>query len=826
MSAALYALGNFSVRHRYYVVAAWIALMVATALIANVVGKQTSNNLTLPGTGSTQAQDLLSDNLPNQANGTNPVVMKAPHGTLDAGANAKAVNATVSSLRKAPGVIKAVSPLSSQGSDALSKDKEIGYISLTLDQSPSDLTEDEANAIIDTETPATDAGLEVANGGYLGQAVSKPSTESSEAVGLAAAIVILLFTFGTATAMGLPIATAIVGLVTGLAAIGLLGHGIDVPTVGPTLGTMLGLGVGIDYALFIVTRHRGFMEQGHPVDEAAARAVGTAGGAVVFAGGTVVIALCSLAVAQIPIVSALGYSAAIVVLIAVITAVTLLPALLSILGQRIDALRVPFLRPPAHDHRPHGWARWARGVGKRPLCRPWSWASASCSCSRSRCSTCSSVSRTTARCPRRPRRGSRMTCCGRASGRASTGLPGRRGLRRKPGPQRPEEAQPGHPTTATAGAAGRRADDRAAGGPGSATGRGRRPRRSRRLQSQPPTKQEKQASQEEAFLKTTASDPRLVKLENQIGKTKGVKDVSPATLDKSGDTAVFTVIATTAPSADATEDLVRHLRAPVIPDALKGTTLTAYVGGQTAGYIDLADRISDKLPLVIATVLVLSFLLLLVAFRSIVVPLTAGLMNLLSVGAAYGILTFVFQEGHGATLIGLDGAIPIVSYVPLLMFAILFGLSMDYQVFLLTRIQEHYRENQDNHEAVVDGLAVSARVITSAALIMVSVYTSFILNGDPTVKQFGLGLAAAIAVDATIVRCLLVPAVMVMLGRANWWLPGWARPPAATGGDRGRRLLQGQGCRRGRRRIPAPRLKVAVRRDWVHSGRPPGSDDF
>ena len=294
------------------------------------------------------------------------------------------------------------------------------------------------------------------------------------------------------------------------------------------------------------------------------------------------------------------------------------------------------------------------------------------------------------------------------------------------------------------------------------------------VKSQPPTKQEKQADQQEAFLKTPASDPRLVKLENKIGKTKGVKDVSPAQLDKSGDTAVFTVTPTTPPSANATEDLVRTLRSPVIPGALKGTPLAAYVGGQTAGYIDLGDRISERLPLVIATVIVLSFLLLLIAFRSIVVPLTAGLMNLLSVGAAYGILTFVFQEGHGAKLLGLSGPSPIVSYVPLLMFAILFGLSMDYQVFLLTRVQEHYRETKDNHEAVIDGLAVSARVITSAALIMVCVYTSFLLNGDPTVKQFGLGLAAAIAVDATIVRCLLVPAVMVLLGRANWWLPGWA----------------------------------------------------
>jgi RND superfamily putative drug exporter len=773
MSAALYAIGGYCVRHRYAVIASWIVLMVATAAIANAVGKQTSNNLTLPGTGSTQAQDLLSDNLPNQANGTNPVVMKTAHGALDSGANAKAVKATADSLRKAPGVIKAVSPLSSDGSGALSKDKRIGYISLTLDQSPADLTEDEANEIIDAEAPATDAGFEVANGGYLGQAVSKPSTESSEAVGLAAAIVILLFTFGTATAMGLPIASAIVGLVTGLAAIGLLGHGIDVPTVGPTLGTMLGLGVGIDYALFIVTRHRGFMEQGHPVDEAAARAVGTAGGAVVFAGGTVVIALCSLAVAQIPIVSALGYSAAIVVGIAVITAVTLLPALLSILGKRIDSLRVPFLRPPAHDHRPHGWARWARGVGRRPvpamllgvgllvvLAIP--------------VLDLELGQQDNAQMPTSTQQRQSYDLLREGFGPGINGpfliavdfggSPAhndQKKLDQIEQQQQQQEQQAVQQVTAQLEAEGLPPDEAQS-------------EASQQVSSQPPTEQEKQASQEEAFLKTPASDPRLVKLENKIGKQKGVKDVSPATLDKSGDTAVFTVIATTAPSADETTDLVEHLRSPVIPDALQGTTLTAYVGGQTAGYIDLADRIADKLPLVIATVIVLSFLLLLVAFRSIVVPLTAGLMNLLSVGAAYGILTFVFQEGHGATLIGLDGAIPIVSYVPLLMFAILFGLSMDYQVFLLTRVQEHYRENRDNHEAVVDGLAVSARVITSAALIMVSVYTSFILNGDPTVKQFGLGLAAAIAVDATVVRCLLVPAVMVMLGRANWWLPGWA----------------------------------------------------
>jgi putative drug exporter of the RND superfamily len=773
MSAALYALGRFCVRRRYQVLVAWIALMIAVAVVANAVGKQTSNDLTIPGTGSTQAQDLLQDKLPNQANGTNPVVMEASSGTLDAGANATAVKDTVSALSKAPDVTKAVSPLSSEGSDALSKDKTIGYISLTIDVSSADLTEDQANAIIDTETPATDAGLKVANGGYLGQAVSKPSTESSEAVGIAAAIIILLFTFGTATAMGLPIATAIIGLVTGLSVIGLLGHGIAIPTVGPTLGTMLGLGVGIDYALFIVTRHRGFMEQGHDVQESAARAVATAGGAVVFAGGTVVIALCSLAVARIPLVSALGYSAAVVVLIAVITAVTLLPALLSILGTRIDSLRVPFLRPPAHDHRPHGWAKWARGVGSHatgamllgiailvvlaiPVLNLQLGQQDNGATSKST----------------QTRQAYDLLSKGFGPGingpfliavdfDGSPAHNDQKQLNQVTQQQQQQEQQAVDQTAAQLEAQGVPLDEAQS-------------EAEQEVQSQPPTKQEKQASQQEAFLKTTASDPRLVKLENKIGKTDGVKEVSPATLDKSGDTAVFTVIAKSAPSAQATEDLVRHLRSPVIPNALEGTTLTAYVGGQTAGYIDLADRIGERLPLVIATVIVLSFLLLLLAFRSVVVPLTAGLMNLLSVGAAYGILTFVFQEGHGAQLIGLDGAIPIVSYVPLLMFAILFGLSMDYQVFLLTRIQEHYRENEDNREAVVDGLAVSARVITSAALIMVSVYTSFILNGDPTVKQFGLGLAAAIAVDATIVRCLLVPAVMVMLGRANWWLPGWA----------------------------------------------------
>jgi len=771
VSAALYAIGRTCVRHRFVVLPVWIAILAATVLLANHFGRNTSNDLTLPGTGSTNAQDLLNGNLPNQANGTNPVVMQAPHGKLTSAANSKVVKDTVASLQKAPHVTKAMSPLSSQGSSYLSKDEKIGYIPVTVGLSQSELTEDQAQAIIDHEAPATDAHFQVGTGGYLGNAVSKPKVESSEVVGLIAAVIILIFMFGTLTAMSLPILTALVGVGSGLAAIGLLGHGISVPTVGPTLGTMLGLGVGIDYALFIVTRHKGFMEQGFPVEEAAARAVATAGGAVVFAGGTVVIALVSLAVAQIPLVSALGYSAAVVVAIAILTAITLIPALLAIMGKRIDSLRVPFIKPPPHDHRPHGWARWARFIGRVPI-PAMLVAVAILLVLAIPVLHLELGQQNNAQMPK-------STTVRQAYDLLRKGFgPGVNGpllmavdfgsdpahndqqkLNQLKSQQQKSEQQAVQQTTAQLEAQGvppAQAQSEA----------------EQQVKSQPPTKKQKKAQQQEAFLKTKASDPRLVHLQNKIGKTSRVKGVSPADLDKSGSTASFTAIPTTAPAADATTDLVNHLRDTVIPNADKGTTLTTYVGGQTASYIDLASRISDKLLLVIAVVIALSVILLLIAFRSIVVPLTSAIMNLLSVAASYGVLTFVFQDGHGASLLGVDGgATPIVSYVPLLMFAILFGLSMDYQVFLLSRMREHYEESGDNHEAVVDGLAVSARVITSAALIMVSVYTSFILNGQPVVKEFGLGLAAAIAIDASIVRCVLVPSVMVLLGKRNWWLP-------------------------------------------------------
>jgi RND superfamily putative drug exporter len=728
---------------------AWIAVAVAISLVANSVGRETSNNLSLPGTNSTAATDLLDAKLPKQANGTNPVVLEAPQGQkLTSSSNRKAVDDTVKSLERNRYVRSATSPLSREGKDALSKDERIGYISVLLTIGPDDIDVDQANEVIDAADPASDAGLTVAVGGYLGEEVSKPDTRTSEVVGIVAAIIILLFAFGTAAAMPLPIVTALLAVVTGLSVVGLLGHVIDVPDVGPTLGIMIGLGVGIDYSLFIVTRHRGFLAQGLPVDESAARAVATSGSAVLFAGGTVVIALCSLVLAGIPLVSAMGLAAAVVVVVAIAAALTLLPAILGILGSRIESWKVPFLRTPAHDHRPHGWARWAHGVARHP------WLAM----------LASIVALVVLALPTLD-----LELGAQDDGELPKGTEARQAydlLSRGFGPGYTGplliavdfDGDPAHPD--------RKKLDQV-------KYQQQQAQQAAALGEPVSSSQQRQLAQQEAFYKSTASDPRLVKLENKVSKTSDVKLVSTAKVNKSGSAAVFTATANTAPAADRTEDLVRELRSTVIPDAVQGTSLTAYVDGETAGYIDLATKISDKLLSVIAIVVGLAFVLLLIAFRSVLVPLTSALMNLISVAASYGMLTAIFQKGWGAELIGLDGPVPIASYVPLIMFAILFGLSMDYQVFLVTRIHEHYEKTKDNLNAVVDGLAVSARVITSAALIMVCVFGSFILDADVIVKQFGVGLAVAIAIDATIVRCVLVPAVMVRLGRANWWLPGW-----------------------------------------------------
>ena len=366
VTGPLYAIGRFCSRHHWPTIAVWLVLAVGLVIVGQSVESRTNDNLTLPGTDSTAATELLEDNLPEQAYGNNPLVIKSSGEKLTAPKASAAVGKTVKQLEGMKDVISAISPLSPQGAPFLSKDRKIGYIPVYLSVGPGELTADEAQGVLDAGKPAEEAGLETSVGGYVGQQLSKPSTEVSEAIGLTAAVIILLIAFGTATAMVLPIFSAIIGLACALSVMRLLENVVQMPSVAATLATMIGLGVGIDYALFIVTRHKLQLAEGMELRESIARATATAGGAVVFAGFTVVIALCSLAFAGIPLVSTLGFTAAIAVVTAVCAATTLLPAMLGVLGPRINSLRVSFGRTHPDDRKPHGWRRWAEGVADRP----------------------------------------------------------------------------------------------------------------------------------------------------------------------------------------------------------------------------------------------------------------------------------------------------------------------------------------------------------------------------------------------------------------------------------------------------------------------------
>jgi RND superfamily putative drug exporter len=702
MTGPLYAIGRWCSRHHWPVIGAWIVIAIALVAISSATGSKTSENLTLPGTGSTLATELLEENLPEQAYGSNPVVLEAPAGKkLTEPAFAKATEETVERLQALPHVNSATSPLE-EGSKTLSKNQQIGYIPLVLGIGPGEIDEEQAQQYLDAAKPFEAAGGNASVGGYVGQQLSKPSTESSELIGLIAAVIILLLAFGTATAMMLPIVGALIGLACTLSVIKLLEHVFEVPGVAATLATMIGLGVGIDYALFIVTRHKLQLGEGMEMRESIARATATAGGAVVFAGFTVVIALCSLLVAGIPLVTTLGFTAAIAVVFAVCAAATLLPAMLGALGPRINSLRFHLGKTHPDDKEPHGWRRWAERVADMP------WRSAIAA----------------------------------LIVLAILALP----IFKLQLGQNDISALPEETTS-------RQAYDglNAGFGPGV---------------NGPLLIASEFTSPEEA-------QKVLPGLQKAIRGAADVAAVTEPSFSEDKKVAVFTVISKSEPWADATVTLVENLRDEVIPGALAGTKAQSYVGGQTAGYIDLANQIADKLPLMIFVVVALSFLVLLMAFRSLLVPIKAAAMNLISVAASYGVVTAVFQLGWGASLIGLPHSIPIVSFVPLLMFAILFGLSMDYEVFLLTQMREHYAEYGDEKRAVIEGLANTGRVITSAASIMVCVFASFILSGDPVVKEFGVGLAVAIAIDSTLVRCLLVPAVMVLLGKKAWWMPKW-----------------------------------------------------
>ena len=616
MAAVLYRLGRACARHHWIVIGLWLVLAVGVAGAAGSAGSKTSDNLSLPGTGSTQSQDLLSSKLPNQAYGSNPVVVHTDKGKLTDSAPKKAIEDTVTALGKVEGVIKATDPLKGSKNPALSKDKQSAYISVFLSEGPADLTEEEAQKVVDASKPARDAGLDTATGGYVGKAVSKPATESSEVVGLTAAVIILLFAFGTATAMALPIVTAVLGLVISLSAIGLMGHALEVPSVGATLATMIGLGVGIDYALFIVTRHKLQLADGMEMTESIARATATAGGAVAFAGGTVVIALVSLAFAGIPLVSALGYTAAVAVAVAVAAASTLLPALLGALGPRINSLRVKLGRTHPDDHEPHGWRRWATGVARRP-------ATAIVVCVALLALLAAPVLNLhlgQADVGAAPKDTEQRQAYDLLTDGFGVGQNGPLLIAAKLG----SPAKADQKNLDKLDDQQKQIDQQQQQAEQQAEAQGVPPDQAQQQSKQKTSSQQSKLDSQKKAAENPATDTRLTSLSDDVAKAPGIKSVSPPALDKKADTAVFTAIATTAPADRKTETTVRNLRDTTIPAAVKGTDVKAYVGGQTAGYIDLGDRIADKLPSMIAIVVGLSFIVLLLAFRSVLMPLKAG----------------------------------------------------------------------------------------------------------------------------------------------------------------------------------------------------------
>ncbi|MGD9705317.1 MAG: MMPL family transporter [Acidimicrobiia bacterium] len=673
----------------------WLMAAVAVMALQGRAGGEFDNSERVPGVESQHAADVLDDRFPSQGGLSARIVLHTDDGRLDDADHLATVERARAQLGAGAAVAAVTDPFAPEAA-AISADGQTGYIDVTyaLDK----LTATQlGDALAVTDAAGVD-GVQVELTGAL--ALLAQESPSSELIGVGVAIIVLLIAFGSVVAMGLPIATALLGIFVGAAGVGVLSAVMDIPEFSLILCAMIGLGVGIDYALFIVTRHRQHLHEGMSVEEAAGTAVATAGQAVLFAGTTVVIAILGLFLAGLPAISGMGAAVALVVTVSMLAAVTLLPGLLGLAGTKIDKLsihRKTHVAKPA-DQTIAG--RWAHHVGSHPVRYAIVGLGAMCAI-------------------------------------AIPALSMRIGV--------PDDGNaPAHTTQRVA------YDQLAEGfGPG--------------FNGPILVVVELPAPHDAAT---------VGRIHDAVEADPGIAAVTAPVLNAAGDTAVFTANPTTAPQAEATDQLVRHLRTDVVSGAVEGTDVRVSLTGR-AMLTDLTDRITNRLPLFITAVVAMSFLLLMIVFRSILVPLKAAIMNLLSIAAAYGVLVAVFQWGWGKGLIGLHDTMPINPFLPLIMFAILFGLSMDYEVFLLSRVREEYVKTGDNHEAVVRGLSSTARVITSAALIMISVFGAFVLSDDPNGKLFGVGLAVAVLIDATLVRMILVPATMSLLGKANWWLPGW-----------------------------------------------------
>ena len=697
-------LTRFCIDHRRFVILGWIAVAIAALALSGAVGSRYATNFSLPGTESQRAADLLKRDFPAQAGDSDQIVFAAKQGKVSDPAVRARITPMLASVAKLPHVTGVVSPYAAAGARAVSADGHIAFATVNFDQRANELPKDAVKRVISVARGAGSSAVQVELGGQAIQQVQEPPLGAATAIGIVAAIVVLLLTFGSFVAMGMPILTALIGLGTGVGLIGLASQAIDMPFFSTELAVMIGLGVGIDYALFIVTRFRENARAGMDVREATIAAMDTAGRAVLFAGLTVIIALLGMFALGISFLYGVAVSSALAVLLVMLASLTVLPALISKFGTRVArpsrrARRRAEAGVPAPTG-PTGWARWAGWVTRRP------WVGVTVGLGIMLLLTVPALS---------------MNLGSSDAGNDPTSLTTRRAY-----DLLAEGFGKGVNGPLVVAAQLSKAGDKAA------------------------------QAQIGAALRTTPD----------------VAAVAAPRVAPNGQTLVYTVYPRSAPQDQATTDMVQNLRDNRLPPVERATGATVLVGGANGAQIDVTHALSSKLPLFIGVVVLLSALLLFIVFRSVVIPLQAAAMNLLSIGASLGVVVAIFQWGWLADLVGIQKG-PIDSFIPVMVFAIVFGLSMDYEVFLVSRIHEVWTKRRDASRAVVEGLASTGRVITAAATIMVCVFLSFVLGDVRAVKLFGLSLAAAVFLDAFVVRSLLLPAVLQLLGRATWWLPDW-----------------------------------------------------
>lgn len=698
MSQLLYRIGRGASTHPWRVLAAWTVIAVSVLMLNSSVGGESDETFRLPGADSQHAADLIAERFPGQTLYTSNVVFHEPGGITTPEVKS-AVQEAVTRLGEGAHVLSVTDPYDPQA-PTISDDGTTGIATIGFD------VERTTAAMYDEADRATqaarDVGVQVEYDTGLGYASGEQGEGGSEVIGVAVAVVVLAVAFGSVVAMGLPIGVALLAILIGSSSVGILAGFASVPQIATIVGLMLGLGVGIDYALFILSRHRQNLDDGMSVPDAVGLANATAGLSVVFAGATVILALVGVQVSGIPMLAMMGWGAAIMVAVTMLAAVTLLPALLGLFGRRVNSLRIPFVRRVRADNPRSASARWVGRVLRHPV--GFGVAAALVLAVLS------------------------VPVASLRLGFADAGNDAPEMTTRKAYDLQAEAYGPG------------------TNGP------------------------------LWVVLESGAeplSDVDVQEVVNSTAGASGVAAVTPGVFNESRDMAVFVVTPTTAPQDEKTSELLTRLRDETLPDALSQSDVDAYVTGGTALAADVSSRLESRMPLFLGAVIGLSFLILTVVFRSVLVPLKAAILNLLGIGASYGVVVAIFQWGWGASLIGVHETIPIMPLAPMLMFAILFGLSMDYEVFLLTRVRERYRAHGDARRAVVEGVGATGRVITSAALIMIAVFGSFVLASDPTTKVFGIGLGVAVLLDVTLVRMVLVPAAMSLLGDRAWWLPAW-----------------------------------------------------